>query len=216
MSSEATPVTAQHFAYIAERTAGDDDFLVALKQAAAEAGIPSIWINPAQASLMGILLKLVGAKQVVEVGTLAGYSAITMARALPADGRVATVELEPKHADFAEDWISRSDVADRITVIRGAADDVLPHIEDGSVDAVFLDADKAGYIGYSAQALRMLRPGGLFMADNAFAFGELFDERPRDGEVGAVRAFNEHMAGLAGFEGVIVPVGDGLWVAVRE
>ena len=109
MSSEATLVTARHFAYVAERTAGDDDFLTQLKAAAAEAGIPAIWINPAQASLMAILLKLVGAKQVVEVGTLAGYSAIAMARALPADGRVATIELETKHADFAEDYIRTGD-----------------------------------------------------------------------------------------------------------
>ena len=216
MSASPTLVTAEHFAYLAERTAGDDDFLRDLKAAAAEAGLPAIWISPAQASFMAVLLRLCGAKQVVEVGTLAGYSAIAMARALPPDGRVATVELDPKHADFAQEWVGRSDVAEKVTVIRGAGDDVLPHIEDGSVDAVFLDADKSGYIGYREQAVRMLRPGGLFMADNAFAFGELFAETPQDREVGAVRAFNDHMASTPGFSGVIVPLGDGLWVATKD
>ena len=83
MSHTSTPVTADHFAYLAARTAGEDDFLRELKRAAAAAGIPEIWISTEQASFMQILLKLVGAETVVEVGTLAGYSAITMARALP-------------------------------------------------------------------------------------------------------------------------------------
>lgn len=216
MSAEPTTLTAAHFAYVAERTEGDDDFLRDLKAAAEAAGIPAIWINPAQASLMRILLRLNNASQVVEVGTLAGYSAISMARALPPGGRVASIELSPKHADFAEEWIARSDVADRITVIRGAGDEVLPHLEDGSVDAMFLDADKAGYISYREHALRLLKPGGLFMADNAFAFGELLDPEPKDGEVGAVRVFNDHMAAATGMTSVIVPVGDGLWVSVKD
>jgi caffeoyl-CoA O-methyltransferase len=216
MSAEPTVLTTAHFAYVAERTEGDDDFLRELKAAALEAGIPAIWIEPAQASFMRILLRLAGVSQVVEVGTLAGYSAISMARALPEGGRVATIELEPKHADFAEEWIARSDVADRITVIRGAGDDVLPHLEDGSIDAMFLDADKAGYTGYREHGLRLLRPGGLFMADNAFAFGELFSQQPQDGEVQAVRAFNDHMAAAPGMTGVIAPMGDGLWVAVKD
>ena len=216
MSAESTLVTAEHFAYLAARTAGDDDFLRDLKAAAREAGLPAIWISPEQASFMGVLLRLSRAERVVEVGTLAGYSAIAMARALPPGGRVSTIELDPRHADFAEEWIARSDVADRVEVLRGAGDDVLPGLADGAVDAVFLDADKAGYVGYLEHARRLLRPGGLFMADNAFAFGELFAEEPRDREVPAVRAFNDHMASTPGFSGVIVPMGDGLWVAVRD
>lgn len=216
MSAEPTVLTAAHFAYVAERTAGDDEFLRDLKAAAQEAGIPAIWINPAQASFMRILLRVAGASRVVEVGTLAGYSAISMARALPAGGQVTTIELDGKHADFAEDWISRSDVADRITVLRGAGDDVLPGLQDGSIDAMFLDADKKGYTSYRTHGMRLLRTGGLFMADNAFAFGELLSDEPKDGEVGAVRAFNDHMAAASGMTGVIVPVGDGLWVAVKD
>jgi predicted O-methyltransferase YrrM len=219
MSSTSTLVTAEHFAYLAARTRGEDRFLADLKREASKAGIPAIWISPEQASLMQILLKAAGAKRVVEVGTLAGYSAIAMARALPprsAGGSLRTIELLKKHADFAEAWIKRSDVADRVEVHRGAGADVLATFDDRSADAAFLDADKAGYPVYLEHCLRIVRPGGLILVDNAFAFGQLFEERPTDREVGAVRAFNDRMAATAGLHGIIVPIGDGLWVAVVE
>jgi predicted O-methyltransferase YrrM len=214
MSAEATLVTARHFEYLAQRTADEGDFLRQLKQAAGAAGIPAIWISPAQASLMQILLRATGARRVLEVGTLAGYSAIAMARALPANGQVDTIELEARHADFAETWIARSDVAGRVTVHRGAGLDVLPRLPEGAYDAAFLDADKSNYPGYLQHSLRLVRPGGLILVDNAFAFGQLFDERPTDREVGAVRAFNDLMARERRVQAVIVPIGDGLWVGV--
>ena len=214
MSAEATLVTARHFEYLTRRTADEGDFLRQLKQAAGAAGIPAIWISPGQASLMQILLALCGARRVVEVGTLAGYSAIAMARALPAGGHVDTIELLDRHADFAEAWIARSDVAGRVRVRRGAGLDVLPRLEDGAYDAAFLDADKSNYPGYLQHSLRLVRPGGLIMVDNAFAFGQLFEEKPTDREVGAVRAFNDLMARERRVQAVIVPIGDGLWVGV--
>ncbi len=214
MSATSTRVSEAHFAYLAQRTRGDDDFLRELKAAAKQAGIPEIQIAPEQASFMAILLRLCGAREVIEVGTLAGYSAITMARALPPQGRVRTIEFAPAHADFAEAWIARSDVAGRVEVLRGAGADVLPGIEDDSADAAFLDADKRNYPLYLEHSLRILRPGGLVLVDNAFAFGQLLDPTPSDGEVGAVRAFNDHMARQSGVDAVIVPIGDGLWVGV--
>lgn len=216
MSESSTLVTAEHFRYVAERTTREDDFLRDLKQAAHEAGIPPIWIAPEQASFMQILLRAARARDVVEIGTLAGYSAIAMARALPAGGKVKTIEIEPKHADFAETWFARSDVADRLELHRGAGMDVLPGFPGGSADAAFLDADKRSYPDYVRECLRIVRPGGLIMVDNAFAFGQLFDEAPSDREVGAVRAFNDFMAGQKALQGVIVPIGDGLWVAVKR
>jgi predicted O-methyltransferase YrrM len=219
MSSTSTPVSSELFEYIAARTQREDPFLSELKVAARQAGIPAIWISPEQASLMQILLKAAGARRVVEVGTLAGYSAIAMARALPPrsqGGVLRTIELMPKHADFAEDWIGRSDVADRVEVHRGAGADVLRGFEAGSADAAFLDADKSGYPVYLEHCLRIVRPGGLILVDNAFAFGQLLDPHPTDREVPAVRAFNDRMAATAGLHGIIVPIGDGLWVAVRD
>ncbi len=216
MSSESTLVTAAHFAYLAERTTPEGAFLRELKRAAGQAGIPEICVAPEQIALMGILLRLCRAQRVVEVGTLAGYSAIGMARALPSDGHLHTVEFAPKHAAFAREWIAKSDVADRITVLEGRGDEHLPRFEDESIDAVFLDADKGGYPGYLREAMRFLRPGGLVMADNAFAFGQLLDPNPTDREVGAVKAFNDHVPTVPNLEAVIVPIGDGLWVGIKR
>ena len=165
---------------------------------------------------MQILLRLARAREVVEVGTLAGYSAIAMARALPTDGRVRTIELEKRHADFAERWVAKSDVKGRVEVHRGAGMDVLPGFATDSADAAFLDADKGSYSKYLGECLRIVRRGGLIMVDNAFAFGELFSESPRDREVAAMRAFNEHMAKVTTLHSVIVPLGDGLWVGVKR
>jgi predicted O-methyltransferase YrrM len=216
MSETSTLVTAEHFRYLAERTTRDDDFLVELKRAAAAEGIPTIWIAPEQASFMQILLRLSKAREVVEVGTLAGYSAITMARALPKDGRVRTIELEKKHADFSERWIAKSSVAGRVEIHRGAGMDVLPRFASDSADAAFLDADKPSYPAYLTECLRIVRQGGLIMVDNAFAFGELLAAKPTHAEVGAMRAFNDHMAKVTALHSIIVPLGDGLWVGVKR
>jgi caffeoyl-CoA O-methyltransferase len=215
MSARSTAVGDAHFEYIARRTRGDDGFLKRLKEAATAEGMPAIWISPEQASFMQILLKAAGAKDVIEVGTLAGYSAISMARALPRRGRVRTVELNEAFADFAERWIAKSDVAGRVEVHRGAGLDVLPRFKTNSADAAFLDADKGNYPGYLRESLRIVRKGGLILVDNAFAFGQLFDERPTDREVPAVRKFNEIMAKEKRVHGIIVPIGDGLWVGVK-
>jgi predicted O-methyltransferase YrrM len=216
MSEESTQVGAAHFRYIAAHTRGEDDFLKALKAAAAAAGIPPIWIAPEQASFMQILLRASGAKEVVEVGTLAGYSAIVMARALPAGGRVRTIEIEPKHAAFARAWAAKSDAAGRVEVHEGGGMDVLPSFATHSADAAFLDADKKSYPLYLEEAVRIVRPGGLILVDNALAFGQLLDPQATDREVPAVRAFNDLMAARTDLHSVIVPIGDGLWVGVRR
>ena len=216
MSEVSTRVTAEHFRYIAERTAGEDDFLRALKREATAAGIPSIWIAPEQSSFMQILLELGRASRVLEIGTLAGYSAIAMARALPAGGRVTTIELYPVRVEFARRWVARSDVADKVEVIQGAGVDVLPRFAPDSFDAAFLDADKASYAAYLQECRRIVRSGGLILVDNAFAFGQLLDPHPTDREVPTIRAFNDYMARVQDLHSIIVPIGDGLWVGVKR
>ena len=209
------PVSAEHIAYLAARTRAEDPFLTDLKTAAEAAGIPQIWISPEQASFMQILLRAARAEQVVEVGTLAGYSAITMARALPASGRVRTLELDPDRAAFARAWIERSDVADKVEVLVGDARATLPTLAAGTVDACFIDADKDGYATYLDECMRLLRPGGLVLVDNAFAFGKLFDAGAR-GEVAAILDFNDAMAARDDVDAIIVPFGDGCWVGTKR
>lgn len=215
MSQSSTVLTADHFAYIAARTRAEDPFLADLKRQAAAAGIPSIAIAPEQASFMQILLRGCGAREVVEVGTLAGYSAISMARALPPEGRVRTIEVSGPHADFAEAWIAKSDVAGRVEVLRGPGAEVLPGLADDSADAAFLDADKVNYPTYLEHCLRIVRTGGLIMADNAFAFGHLLDPEADTESVLAIRRFNDIVAAEERLHPVLVPLGDGMWVAVK-
>lgn len=216
MSDRTAVVTADHVAYLAARTQAEDPFLTELKAAALEAGLPPIWIAPEQASYLQVLLKVAGAKRVVEVGTLAGYSAITMARALPGDGRVVTLEFEPAHAEFARAWVERSDVAEQVEVRTGAGLDLLPDLPDGEFDAVFIDANKVDYPAYVDHAARLLRPRGLLMVDNAFAFGQLFEEQPSDPGVAHIRAFNDWMALDSRYHAIIAAIGDGMWVGARE
>jgi predicted O-methyltransferase YrrM len=213
MSEISTPVTTDLFRYLAEHTTREDAFLRELKSEARAEGIPPIWISPEQGSFMQILLRAVRAKEVVEIGTLAGYSAIWMARALPADGQVNTIENSPKHADFAERWISKSDVTKRIKVHRGKGEDVLPRFSANSADAAFIDADKTTYPALLRECLRIVRRGGLIMADNAFGFGRLFDAD--DPAVSSMRAFNEIIAKEAALQSIIVPIGDGLWFGLK-
>lgn len=216
MSDSATLVTEEHVRYVESHTRCEDDFLRLLKKEATATGIPAIWISPSQAAFMQILLRAARAQRVVEVGTLAGYSAIAMARALPENGKVVTIELNPAHATFAERWIARSDVAGKIELMRGAGVDCLPKLESGSADACFLDADKANYPNYLRECLRILKRGGLLMADNAFAFGELFAAAPDRDDVLAMRKFNDLLAQEPALQSIIVPLGDGLWVGVRR
>ncbi len=213
MSHESVALTTAHYRYLAGLTTGEDGFLGDLKRAAESAGLPTIWIAPEQASFMQILLRLAGARDVVEVGTLGGYSAIWMARA---GARVRTIEVSPQHAEFAREWVGRSDVSDRVEVFLGDGREILPTFAAESADAAFIDADKEGYPVYLRECLRIVRPGGLIMADNAFAFGQVLDRAVEDDSVEAIRAFNELMASTKELQSIIVPVGDGCWVGVKS
>jgi predicted O-methyltransferase YrrM len=200
--------------YLLEHSPPEDPFLKDLKDAALAEEIPAIWIAHEQAMLMQIVLRLARAKDVVEVGTLAGYSAIAMARGLSTGGLVKTIEIEPRHAAFAEKWIARSNVADRVRVLQGEATEVLATLDADSADAVFIDADKENYAIYLDEAARILRSGGVLMVDNAFRDGRVLEEDV-DGGTRAIKASNDRLAADDDFQAVIVPIADGLWLGVR-
>jgi predicted O-methyltransferase YrrM len=139
-----------------------------------------------------------------------------MARALPPGGRLRTIEISDAHADFAEQWVRRSDVADRIEVLRGDARRILPRFETASADAAFIDADKEGYSLYLHECLRIVRSGGLLLLDNAFANGHLLDSSSKEPMAPIVRDFNDYMAGIRELQSIIVPLGDGCWMAIKR
>jgi caffeoyl-CoA O-methyltransferase len=175
-------------------------------------GIPSIQVAPSDGKTIHLLIKLAGAKRIVEVGTLVGYSAITMARALPDDGHVWTIEYEPRHAEVARANIAAAELTNKITVIVGAGVDVLPTLDThGPFDVVFIDADKGNYDRYGAWAVAHLRTGGLVIGDNAYLFGHLCDDTA---EAKAMRAFHEHVAATC--DSVCIPTPDGLVVGIKR
>lgn len=175
-------------------------------------GMPEIQVSPSEGKLLGLLVRIAAARKVVEVGTLAGYSAIHIARALPEGGKLVTIELDPEYAKVARANIATAGLEDRVEVRVGAAADVLQTLApEGPFDALFLDADKEGYAGYGAWAARYLRKGGLLLADNSYFFGRLLQD---DASARAMRRFHEQLE--ADFDSVCVPTPDGLVVAVKR
>lgn len=174
-------------------------------------GMPEIQLGPAEGRLLELLLRLNGARRVVEIGTLAGYSAIWMARALPPGGRLWTIEADPEHAAVAREVFRRAGVADRVTLVEGDAIEALPKLSDsGPFCAVFIDADKARYDRYGRWATKNLRQGGLLIGDNAYLFGSVLEETEA---ADAMRRFHREMA--QHYLSLCVPTPDGLAVGLR-
>lgn len=213
MSSEQE---ARLAGYVRRLFAPEDRVLEDLRQEIERQDLPQIYISAEQGRLMQVLLTAVGARRVLELGTLGGYSAIWMARALPPDGRLVTVELEQARAEFARGFIRRAGLEHVIEVRVGEAAAVLRDLRNGGqvFDAVFIDADKEGYEAYLDAALELVRPGGLILGDNAFQHGAIVEDLGPTPSVRAVQAFNERLAGDGRLVSTILPIRDGLSISV--
>lgn len=204
--------TAQILDYAAQAHHPKDAALKRAFEAPARHGMPEIQLGPAEGRLLELLLRLANATKVVEIGTLAGYSALWMARALPPKGHLWTIESDRKHAAVAAEVIGEAGYGDRVTIIVDDALQVLPKLSDsGPFCVVFLDADKGRYDLYGRWATENLRSGGLLLGDNAYLFGRLLDDSD---EARAMRRFHEEMP--ANYRSVCVPTPDGLAVGVRR
>ena len=183
--------------YIADLFAPDDPALDAALEASAAAGLPPIQVAPNQGKLLQILARLQGARRILEIGTLGGYSTIWLARALPADGRLITLELDPKHAEVARGNIARAGL-DRVVDLRlGRALDLLPRIAAegmGPFDLIFIDADRPNNPDYFAWALRLARRGSLIVIDNVVRGGMVADAASGDPAIQGVRRMNAMIA----------------------
>src|SRR5438874_4009964 len=145
-----------------------EDHIAALYAEMADDPWAMMMTHPDLGRLLRVLVRAAGGRAVLEVGTFVGTSAAWMAGGLRADGRIDTLEADPERADRAEAWFARVGLADRITVHRGPAAETLPGLVTGAYDLAYIDADKAGYAVYLDQALRLVRPGGVILADNIF------------------------------------------------
>ena len=183
--------------YVGGLLAPHDDALDAALAAAEEAGLPAIQVSPPQGKLLYLLAKAIGARRILEFGTLGGYSAIWLASALPDDGLLITLEADPKHAEVAIASIERAGLADRVDLRIGPALEALPQLAEeraGPFDLVFIDADKASTPDYFAWSLEHTRPGGLIVADNVIRDGALIDESNEEPAIAAQRRFHEMLA----------------------
>jgi caffeoyl-CoA O-methyltransferase len=201
--------------YLAGLFAREDQSLAAVRAGHKAADIPEINVSAEEGAILHLLVRAVGARRVLEVGTLGGYSGIWLARALPPDGRLVTIEGSDKHAAFARDSFERAGVSDRVEMLQGDALDVLRGLT-GGFDAVFLDADKAPLPRYFAEADRLLRPGGLLLCDNTYMEGAVGDPDAQGSDVRGMREFNALVADDRRYVSAVIPVRDGLLVALKQ
>jgi predicted O-methyltransferase YrrM len=187
--------------YIAEQLLARDDALEAALRLSEDAGLPAINVSPPQGKLLMMLAQMHGARRVLEIGTLGGYSTIWLARGLPPDGRVVTLEVDPKHAKVATANVARAGLADRVEILVGPALETLPRLEAQATaagsrpfDLVFIDADKPNNPGYFAWALKLSRKGSVIIVDNVVREGAVIDGASTDERIRGTRRLFEMLA----------------------
>lgn len=173
----------------------EDEALASARQSAHDADMPAIEVSAQHGKLLSLLATISGAQRVLEIGTLAGYSTINLARGVGPEGSVVTLEYEPRHAEVAQANLERAGVVDRVEVIVGAALDTLPRLaERGDVfDLAFIDADKENNVGYVEWAIKLGRPGSIIVVDNITRSGRVFEPAADDQQARAVRDMLEMM-----------------------
>lgn len=183
--------------YITDLLVPPDPALDAALRASAAAGLPPIQVSPNQGKLLMLLAQLQGARNVLEIGTLGGYSTIWLARGLSKDGRLITLEASPKHAELARGNIARAGLADVVEIILGRAIDTLPQLAAkgrGPFDLIFIDADKPSLPDYFTWSLKLSRPGSVIIIDNVIRHGTVIEAASTAPDIQGARRMNEMMA----------------------
>lgn len=207
--------------YVIDVFKPEDETLAEVRTRAVSAGLPEIQVGPMDRLHLEVLVAGIGAKKVVEIGTLAGYSGISLLRGMPLDGRLFTFEFDPHHAKVARESFKKAGLLSQVEILVGPALEQLPRIEEyGPFDLVFIDADKVNYPNYLEWAANNLRVGGVVLGDNAFAFGCIADDS-FDGDheleqsVLALREFNRLCVESGRFKATMLPTAEGLTMAVK-
>src|SRR5262245_30200998 len=219
MPDKYTELTPELYAYAVEHGARQDD---ALRRLAAETAreledVAVMQIGPDQGAFMTLLIRLMGARRALELGTFTGYSAICIARGLPADGVLVTCDLNDEWTGIARRYWDEAGVSDRIDLRLGPALETLRGLpEDEPFDFAFIDADKAEYPDYYEEWLRLIRPGGLIMLDNVFRGGTVLDPDDDDPRNIGTRVVNERVAADDRVEIAMIPVADGITLALKR
>lgn len=217
MSNQTVKLDDDLYAYLIDVSLREPELLAALRRETLEMPRASMQIAPEQGQFMALLVRLIGARRILEVGTFTGYSALIMALALPADGQIVACDISEEWTAVARRYWAQAGVAGRIDLRLGPALDTLDGLiatgESERFDFAFIDADKENYQGYYERALRLLRPGGLIAVDNTLWGGSVIDPAKDDPDTRAIRAFNAALRDDPRVQLSLVPIGDGLTLA---
>jgi caffeoyl-CoA O-methyltransferase len=205
--------------YLVAHGTPPDDVLRELTQATHEkvGGMAIMQVAPEQGAFMTLLTAAIGARKAIEVGTFTGYSALCIARGLPDDGRLLCCDVSEEWTDVGRPFWERAGVAHKIELRIAPALDTLHALPpDADWDLGFIDADKQGYVDYYEEILARLRPGGLILIDNVLWMGSVVDPEKDDEQTRAIRRFNDHVAADARVRCVMLPISDGLTLALKR
>lgn len=220
MSNRTIAVDDRLYDYLCEVSLRETELMRRLRAETLAMPQAGMQISPEQGQFMALLVRLIGAERIVEVGTFTGYSALCMAAALPATGRLVACDVNAEWTAIARRYWAEAGVAERIDLRLAPALDTLDELiaggEEGRFDFGFIDADKENYQGYFERVLALLRPGGLVAVDNVLWGGSVADPAKRDQDTEAIRAFNKALRGDVRIDLSLVPIGDGLTLARKR
>ncbi len=220
MSYRPTPLTEDLHRYLLEVSLREPALLARLREETARRGDAGMQISPEQGQFMALLIELTGAKRVLEIGTFTGYSALSMALALPPDGRIIACDVEPETTAVAQRYWAEAGVAEKIDLRLAPALDTLDGLLAAgaaeSFDFAFIDADKENYEAYYERCLALLRQGGLLAIDNVLWNGAVADPAARDSDTEAIRALNLRLREDPRISLSMVPISDGLSLARKR
>jgi predicted O-methyltransferase YrrM len=217
MSTRTINLTDDVVAYVHRYGVREHPVLAALRERTAPLPEHNMQIGPDQGALMALLVKLIGARRILEIGTFTGYSSTAMALAMPPDGRMLCCDVSREWTDIARRAWADAGVEDRIELRLAPATETLATLTDKSFDLSFIDADKPNYDAYYEGCLRVVRPGGLILIDNVLWSGDVASPAVDNDNVRAIRALNAKIAADERVDHVLLPVADGLTLArVRD
>jgi len=219
MTNKTITLTDALYEYLLRVSLREPEVLRRLREETALMADANMQIAPEQGQFMGMLTRLTGARRALEIGTFTGYSALSVALHLPADGRLVTCDISPESTAVARRYFEAAGVADRVELKIAPAlqtlDELLTHGEAGSFDMVFIDADKENYLHYYERALQLLRTGGLIVVDNVLWGGKVADPAVHDTATVALRVFNARLREDARVILSMLPVADGITLALK-
>jgi len=213
MSNRTINMTDEVVDYVRRVGVREHPALARLREETAGMPMAQMQIAPEQGAFMAMLVQLIGARRILEIGTFTGYSSTAMALALPADGRILCCDVSREWTDVAQRAWTEAGVRDRVELRLAPATQTLAELDNDSFDLAFIDADKTGYDAYYEGCLRVVRPGGLILIDNTLQDGRVADASADDENVRAIRALNDKIADDERVDTVLLPLADGLTMA---